>query len=52
MDPNSNIQEGDSRLWLHAFAESKLKIIILSADNDTYHIGISLLHKYQLSIFV
>ena len=46
MDLNSNIHEGDSRVWFHAFAESKLKIIILSADNDTYHIGLSLLNKY------
>ena len=52
MDLNSNIHEGDSRVWFHAFAESKLKIIILSANNDTYHIGLSLLHRYtnKLSI--
>ena len=45
-DLYSNIQEGDSRVWFHAFSEPENKNLILSADNDTYHIGLPLLQKH------
>ena len=50
---DSNILEGDSRVWAHAFSEVASRILILSADNDTYHIGLPLLRKHpDKSIFV
>lgn len=50
---NSNIQEGDSRVWLHAFSCTGDKVLIFSPDNDTYHIGLVLLDKHpNKSVFV
>ena len=43
---SSNHEEGDSRVWLHAFSSGKAQVLIYSPDTDTYHIGLPLLEKY------
>lgn len=37
-----NVNEADTRLWLHAKHATGPKIFILSPDTDTYHIGLPL----------
>ena len=50
---DSNILEGDIWVWAHAFSEVASRILILSADNDTYHIRLPVLHKHpDKSVFV
>ena len=43
---SSNHEEGDSRVWLHAFSSGKARVLIYSPDTDTYHVGLPLLEKY------
>ena len=43
---DSNHEEGDSRVWRHAFQSQGDTILIYSPDTDTYHIGLPLLEKY------
>ena len=43
---SSNHEEGDSRVWLHAFSSGKAQVLIYSPDTDTYHVGLPLLEKY------
>ena len=33
---SSNHEEGDSRVWLHAFSSGKAQVLIYSPDTDTY----------------
>ena len=40
----SNAEETDTRLWLHAKQTRCKKILIISPDTDTYHIGLPI-HK-------
>ena len=50
---NSNHEEADSRVWLHAFRQNMHKnILIVSPDTDTYHIGLPLSSKYFNQIHV
>ena len=44
---NSNIDERDSRVWLHTFSDCGNKLLVVSKDNDTYHIGLPLISKYN-----
>ncbi len=37
-----NSEETDTRLWLHATRTSSTRVLILSPDTDTYHIGLPL----------
>ena len=43
---DSNHEEGDSRVWRHAFQSQGDTILTYSPDTDTYHIGLPLLEKY------
>ena len=44
---DSNHEESDSRVWLHAFGSKGQKILIYSPDTDTYHVGPPLLERYS-----
>ena len=39
----SNAEETDTRIWLHVLQSSAQRILVLSPDTDTYHIGLPLL---------
>ena len=41
----SDHEETDSRVWLHALDGQITSVLIVSADTDTYHIGLPLLGK-------
>ncbi|CAC5360396.1 unnamed protein product [Mytilus coruscus] len=41
----TNISEGDSRVWFHANNSQCKNILIYSLDNDTYHIGLPIMQK-------
>ncbi|CAG2218428.1 unnamed protein product [Mytilus edulis] len=41
----TNISEGDSRVWFHAYNSQCKNILIYSLDNDTYHIGLPIMQK-------
>ncbi|CAC5398860.1 unnamed protein product [Mytilus coruscus] len=41
----TNISEGDSRVWFHANNSQCKNILIYSLDNDKYHIGLSIMQK-------
>ena len=44
---DSNHEESDSRVWLHAFGCKRHRILIYSPDTDTYHVGLPLLEWYS-----
>ncbi|CAC5421245.1 unnamed protein product [Mytilus coruscus] len=39
-DVNSNHEEGDTRVWLHAIHSKSQRIIIYSPDTDTFFVGL------------
>ena len=39
---DSNHEEIDSRVWLHAFGSKMSRVLVYSPDTDTYHIGLPL----------
>ena len=43
---DSNHEESDSRVWLHAFGSKMSRVLVYSPDTDTYHIGLPLLDLY------
>jgi hypothetical protein len=48
----SNIQEGDSLVWLHGIKSQCKNILIYSPDTDTTHIGLSVAARHNDKKFV
>jgi hypothetical protein len=50
---SANHEEGDTRVWFHAFKSTANRLIIYSPDTDTFLIGLPLIKKLTgKSIFV
>ena len=47
----SDVEESDSRIWLHALHSAGRKLIF-SPDTDVYHIGLTLLDPQQQDVYV
>ena len=40
---NTDVDESDTRIWIHAKDSTGSRTYILSADTDVYHIGLPLI---------
>ena len=49
---NSNAEETDTRIWLHARKTPHNKILVISPDTDVYHIGLPLQCAIQKQVIV
>ena len=45
----TNMEEGDMRVWIHCKNSAGTRKIIFSPDTDTYHIGMSVLNDTRIS---
>ena len=48
----SNAEESDTRIWLHALYSTDTNVLVLSPDTDVYHVGLPLIGNSTLKIIV
>ena len=44
----TNMEEGDMRVWIHCKHSAETRKLIFSPDTDTYHIGMSVLNDTRI----